>query len=49
MSYTRLPAHYVLHSVEAWVEGFPKEDFVTEEKESTSMLIGQEDWRKQCL
>ncbi|KAL4361228.1 hypothetical protein GQ457_04G038190 [Hibiscus cannabinus] len=32
-SYPGLPARYVLHSVDAWVEGLPDSDFVTEEKE----------------
>ncbi|XVF10184.1 hypothetical protein REPUB_Repub07fG0160900 [Reevesia pubescens] len=32
-SYPGLPARYVLHSVDAWVEGLPEEDFCTEEKE----------------
>ncbi|KAK8503856.1 hypothetical protein V6N13_021638 [Hibiscus sabdariffa] len=32
-SYPGLPARYVLHSVDAWVEGLPDADFVTEEKE----------------
>lgn len=33
LSYPGLPARYVLHSVDAWVEGLPDEDFCTEEKE----------------
>ncbi|KAE8721659.1 hypothetical protein F3Y22_tig00015426pilonHSYRG00075 [Hibiscus syriacus] len=33
VSYPGLPARYVLHSVDAWVEGLPEGDFVTEEKE----------------
>ncbi|KAK8692773.1 hypothetical protein V6N13_070380 [Hibiscus sabdariffa] len=32
-SYPGLPARYVLHSVDAWVDGLPDADFVTEEKE----------------
>ncbi|XP_010251405.1 PREDICTED: uncharacterized protein LOC104593342 [Nelumbo nucifera] len=32
-SYPGLPARYVLHSVDAWVEGLPKGDFCTEEEE----------------
>ncbi|XP_022762926.1 uncharacterized protein LOC111308666 isoform X2 [Durio zibethinus] len=33
VSYPGLPARYVLHSVDAWVEGLPEEDFCTEEKD----------------
>ncbi|GMI76521.1 hypothetical protein like AT5G24460 [Hibiscus trionum] len=33
VSYPGLPARYVLHSVDAWVEGLPEEEFCTEEKE----------------
>ncbi|KAK6936611.1 hypothetical protein RJ641_033641 [Dillenia turbinata] len=33
LSYPGLPACYVLHSVDAVVEGLPQEDFVTEEEE----------------
>lgn len=32
-SYPGLPACYVLHSVNAWVEGLPDEEFCTEEEE----------------
>lgn len=40
VSYPGLPARYVLHSVEAWVEGLPEEDFVTEEKEEYEDVDG---------
>lgn len=33
VSYPGLPACYVLHSVEAWVEGLPDVEFCTEEEE----------------
>ncbi|KAK8587274.1 hypothetical protein V6N13_086268 [Hibiscus sabdariffa] len=39
-SYPGLPARYVLHSVDAWVEGLPEGDFVTEEKEEYEDLDG---------
>ncbi|MBA0709182.1 hypothetical protein Golax_024236 [Gossypium laxum] len=39
-SYPGLPARYVLHSVDAWVEGLPEEDFVTEEKEEYEDVDG---------
>ncbi|KAL4351467.1 hypothetical protein GQ457_06G038410 [Hibiscus cannabinus] len=39
-SYPGLPARYVLHSVDAWVEGLPEGDFITEEKEEYEDLDG---------
>lgn len=33
VSYPGLPAQYVLHSVDAWVEGLPEGDFCTEEEQ----------------
>lgn len=33
VSYPGLPACYILHSVDAWVEGLPDVDFCTEEDE----------------
>ncbi|XP_047328184.1 uncharacterized protein LOC124931699 [Impatiens glandulifera] len=32
LSYPGLPAHYILHSVDAWVDGLPEEEFSTEEE-----------------
>ncbi|KAE8710733.1 caffeic acid 3-O-methyltransferase 1-like isoform 1 [Hibiscus syriacus] len=49
VSYPGLPARYVLHSVDAWVEGFPEEDFLLKKRKSMRILMGQEDWRKLCL
>ncbi|KAH1107458.1 hypothetical protein J1N35_011226 [Gossypium stocksii] len=40
VSYPGLPARYVLHSVEAWVEGLLEEDFVTVEKEEYESVDG---------
>lgn len=39
-SYPGLPARYVLHSVDAWVEGLPEEDFCTDEQEEYQDLNG---------
>ncbi|XVF53280.1 hypothetical protein PTKIN_Ptkin05aG0086800 [Pterospermum kingtungense] len=45
-SYPGLPARYVLHSVDAWVEGLPDEDFCTEEKEEYEDVDGNRDLEK---
>ncbi|MBA0576865.1 hypothetical protein Golob_024187 [Gossypium lobatum] len=39
-SYPGLPVRYVLHSVDAWVEGLPEEDFCTDEQEEYQDLNG---------
>ncbi|OMO95075.1 hypothetical protein CCACVL1_05576 [Corchorus capsularis] len=45
-SYPGLPARYVLHSVDAWVEGLPEEDFATEEHEEYEDSDGTKDLDK---
>ncbi|OMO97794.1 hypothetical protein COLO4_14373 [Corchorus olitorius] len=45
-SYPGLPARYVLHSVDAWVEGLPEEDFATEEHEEYEDSDGTKDLEK---
>ncbi|PPR94034.1 hypothetical protein GOBAR_AA26644 [Gossypium barbadense] len=45
-SYPGLPARYVLHSVDAWVEGLPEEDFCTDEQEEYQDLNGNMELEK---
>ncbi|XWS38062.1 hypothetical protein CRYUN_Cryun19dG0098700 [Craigia yunnanensis] len=46
VSYPGLPARYVLHSVDAWMEGLPEEDFCTEEKEEYKDFDGNKGLEK---
>ncbi|KAA3486926.1 RING-H2 zinc finger protein [Gossypium australe] len=39
-SYPDLPARYILHSVDVWVECLPKEEFFTDEQEEYQDLNG---------